>query len=116
MKKGVALFLCICMFLSMCLTGANAASENSVPWTVRVTNIDVVEKLETQHNMTSYDGSTYVETYTDEPQPGNIFAVALVALTKQDIMADSINLAGATLTVDGKLYTTGSSNAFFEKP
>lgn len=112
--KRILSFICLfCMVFSIIAPSA-AAADTPNDWIMNIQNIDIVERLESTQTMTNYDGSTYTETYVDEPTDGNCFVIVLVALTKQNVGASGLPVNEIQLNVEGKSFSAESSSNFLK--
>lgn len=115
MKKIVSLIVCCFMLISQIFsTTVYALKADNSNWSLSINDIDVVEKLETVQTLTSYDGSIYTETYTDEPTQGNCFAVVLMSIKSNGVTGEQLNVNEIELYVGDKAYTSVENSSFLK--
>lgn len=115
MKKTVSLIVCCFMLISQIFnTTVYAAETNNSNWSLSINDINVVEKLETTQTFTSYNGSTYTETYTDEPTKGNCFAVVLISIKNNGVTGEPFNVNKIELYIEDKAYTAVENSSFLK--
>lgn len=111
--KKIVVLLCIIGIITSMMIPAALAADFSGDWIMKVQKIDVVDRLETTQTMTNYDGSTYEQTFTDEPTDGFCYAVVTIGVTKQSIDASAFPINEIRLNVSGGgTFACCTSNSF----
>ena len=114
MKTKCMLFLVIVIFLSGCEQPSNTSSQD-LGWNVQVTQAEVKEAMETTEIVTLYTGDKNEVNHENMPNPGNVYVILELVLTKTKSETGSFDWDDLALEdVNGNKYQRLENDSFLE--
>jgi hypothetical protein len=83
----VFLLSCVTLVLSGCQASETNVSLQSTPpvvWQVEISEVVIVDNLDTVESVTQYDGSKIDVVHKQSPEPGNVYLIMNVTVKKTD--------------------------------